>query len=256
MDSVNPEAPERDMPDLDLNPETEPEEPEEEQEEPQETLDEPQEEPQEEPEPPKSEDPPQYVTKAEWEAQLQEAQMLRSQLGQVAGVLQGMVQERAKPKEPEKWELDDETWERLLEDKETFQKFLGKFAADTQARTLERMSQDVYLKMVDGATRAVETKMRAQKFFEAHPEIEGDGVYLGQRVNAIMSQNPGVDPVKVLEVEAAKLPHFKALRAEAQAQPTKNPPKLRGTQGGKRPTTTPKLVGLEAEVAEMLSVRD
>ena len=165
------------------------------------------------------------------------------------------AEEQETVKKLEESELFGEwTYDAIVEDENSFKRFLGEFANKVKTSTEESILRKIPGTVSKLTNEQIEARNTVNQFYEEHPQLAQTKPYMAQIVTTVSAEHAdwGLEPVLVESANRA----YKALGLQKQAvQPAKSQkPAFAGPASGKRTSTTEAKSRLEKELEELMEL--
>ena len=165
------------------------------------------------------------------------------------------VEEQETGKKLEESELFGEwTYDAIVEDENSFKRFLGEFANKVKTSTEESILRKIPGTVSKLTNEQIEARNTVNQFYEEHPQLAQTKPYMAQIVTTVSAEHADWGLEQVLTESANRA--YKALGLQKQAtQPVKpQKPAFAGPASGKRTSTTEAKSRLEKELEELMEL--
>ena len=165
------------------------------------------------------------------------------------------VEEQETVKKLEESELFGEwTYDAIVEDENSFKRFLGEFANKVKTSTEESILRKIPGTVSKLTNEQIEARNTVNQFYEEHPQLAQTKPYMAQIVTTVSAEHAdwGLEQVLVESANRA----YKALGLQKQATQHAKPqkPAFAGPASGKRTSTTEAKSRLEKELEELMEL--
>ena len=165
------------------------------------------------------------------------------------------AEEQETVKKLEESELFGEwTYDAIVEDENSFKRFLGEFANKVKTSTEESILRKIPGTVSKLTNEQIEARNTVNQFYEEHPQLAQTKPYMAQIVTTVSAEHADWGLEQVLAESADRA--YKALGLQKQAaQPAKpQKPAFAGPASGKRTSTTEAKSRLEKELEELMEL--
>ena len=165
------------------------------------------------------------------------------------------VEEQETGKKLEESELFGEwTYDAIVEDENSFKRFLGEFANKVKTSTEESILRKIPGTVSKLTNEQIEARNTVNQFYEEHPQLAQTKPYMAQIVTTVSAEHADWGLEQVLTESANRA--YKALGLQKQAaQPAKaQKPAFAGPASGKRTSTAEAKSRLEKELEELMEL--
>lgn len=165
------------------------------------------------------------------------------------------AEEQETVKKLEESELFGEwTYDAIVEDENSFKRFLGEFANKVKTSTEESILRKIPGTVSKLTNEQIEARNTVNQFYEEHPQLAQTKPYMAQIVTTVSAEHADWGLEQVLTESANRA--YKALGLQKQAtQPAKSQkPAFAGPASGKRTSTTEAKSRLEKELEELMEL--
>lgn len=165
------------------------------------------------------------------------------------------AEEQETVKKLEESELFGEwTYDAIVEDENSFKRFLGEFANKVKTSTEESILRKIPGTVSKLTNEQIEARNTVNQFYEEHPQLAQTKPYMAQIVTTVSAEHADWGLEQVLAESADRA--YKALGLQKQvAQPAKSQkPAFAGPASGKRTSTTEAKSRLEKELEELMEL--
>lgn len=165
------------------------------------------------------------------------------------------AEEQETVKKLEESELFGEwTYDAIVEDENSFKRFLGEFANKVKTSTEESILRKIPGTVSKLTNEQIEARNTVNQFYEEHPQLAQTKPYMAQIVTTVSAEHAdwGLEQVLVESANRA----YKALGLQKQAVQSAKPqkPAFAGPASGKRTSTSEAKSRLEKELEELMEL--
>ena len=165
------------------------------------------------------------------------------------------VEEQETGKKLEESELFGEwTYDAIVEDENSFKRFLGEFANKVKTSTEESILRKIPGTVSKLTNEQIEARNTVNQFYEEHPQLAQTKPYMAQIVTTVSAEHADWGLEQVLTESANRA--YKALGLQKQAAQSAKPqkPAFAGPASGKRTSTSEAKSRLEKELEELMEL--
>lgn len=165
------------------------------------------------------------------------------------------AEEQETVKKLEESELFGEwTYDAIVEDENSFKRFLGEFANKVKTSTEESILRKIPGTVSKLTNEQIEARNTVNQFYEEHPQLAQTKPYMAQIVTTVSAEHADWSLEQVLAESADRA--YRALGLQKQAAQYAKPqkPAFAGPASGKRTSTTEAKSRLEKELEELMEL--
>jgi hypothetical protein len=159
-------------------------------------------------------------------------------------------------------DVDDATYDKMFEDKDTFKKILG----DVAMKTAEVTAKRIYMglpKIIDTMVyEKVGLNVRATKMYNEHPELKAHAAFVGQTANQLAKEHPDWNADKIFTELPGHVKTLLGIKTTAKRKDeiaVRTRPGFAGRGSGVRPITPEnkgggeQKTGMASEIEDMIN---